>query len=236
MCDLRRIGRTGPAVPGPAGRGARCRRSERLRAARSGVPRGGLPTMTLLKREEWHDITRRTTGTSATSMTHGVPEPMSGRGATDREPGTRGGRTTAAPTGSTWPPSGRRKPRPTREGRAAADEPVQRPGRGHQDQLQLHFGSLTQIEYLAVPAELTMARFGLTGGWRNMAVLGALDEIGNTPFFAHDWSAGLHYVWATRGVHTTSRRRARPCCASRRSARTGPWSVPRHREVLDLGE
>ncbi len=51
-----------------------------------------------------------------------------------------------------------------------------------------------------------MARFGLAGAWRNMAVLGALDEIRHCQlslFFAHEFiSKDPQYDWALKAFHT----------------------------------
>ena len=51
-----------------------------------------------------------------------------------------------------------------------------------------------------------MARFGLTGGWRNMATFGALDELRHTQislYFAHEFVAkDPQYDWAQKAFHT----------------------------------
>src|SRR5260370_5739133 len=51
---------------------------------------------------------------------------------------------------------------------------------GWKSNAKAHFGAVSLIEYLAVLAEQRMARFGLSPAWRNMAVVGALDEIPHT--------------------------------------------------------
>jgi toluene monooxygenase system protein A len=63
--------------------------------------------------------------------------------------------------------------------RDALDKPHLR-GRLDPSWLQLvkfHLGIFAVGEYIAVPAELRMARFGRDSAWRTMATLGALDEI-----------------------------------------------------------
>lgn len=71
---------------------------------------------------------------------------------------------------------------------------------------KLHFGFVSLAEYAAFLAEARMARFGLAGAWRNMAVLGALDEIRHCQlslFFAHEFvSKDPQYDWAQRAFHT----------------------------------
>jgi toluene monooxygenase system protein A len=71
---------------------------------------------------------------------------------------------------------------------------------------KLHFGAVSLAEYMAFVAEARMARFGLAGAWRNMAVLGALDEIRHCQlslFFAHEFvSKDPQYDWALKAFHT----------------------------------
>jgi toluene monooxygenase system protein A len=70
----------------------------------------------------------------------------------------------------------------------------------------MHFGAVSLVEYLAVFAELRMARFGLSPRWRNIAVYGALDEIRHTQMdlaFAHEFvSRDPQYDWAQKAYHT----------------------------------
>ena len=49
---------------------------------------------------------------------------------------------------------------------------------GWKSSAKLHYGATALAEYAAALAELRMARFGLSPRWRNMAVLGCLDEEG----------------------------------------------------------
>jgi len=71
---------------------------------------------------------------------------------------------------------------------------------------KVHYGAVSMIEALAVLAELKMARFGLAGGWRNMAIMGALDEMRHTQlslYFAHEFVAkDPQYDWAQKAYHT----------------------------------
>lgn len=43
--------------------------------------------------------------------------------------------------------------------------------------VKMHLGGIALVEYAAVYGESRMARFGLSPAWRNMAVMGTLDEI-----------------------------------------------------------
>jgi toluene monooxygenase system protein A len=69
-----------------------------------------------------------------------------------------------------------------------------------------HYGGVSLVEYLAVLAELRMARFGLATSWRQMSVYGALDEIRHTQIdlmFAHEFiSKDPQYDWALKALHT----------------------------------
>jgi toluene monooxygenase system protein A len=73
---------------------------------------------------------------------------------------------------------------------------------------KLHFGGVSLAEYTAFLAEARMARFGLSGAWRNMAVLGALDEIRHCQLslsFAHELvSKDPDYDWAHKALRTNS--------------------------------
>ena len=77
---------------------------------------------------------------------------------------------------------------------------------GWKSTAKAHFGAVSLIEYLAVLAELRMARFGLSPRWRNIAVYGALDEIRHTQMdlaFAHEFvSRDPQYDWAQKAYHT----------------------------------
>jgi toluene monooxygenase system protein A len=69
-----------------------------------------------------------------------------------------------------------------------------------------HFGAVALVEYMGMIGELRMARFGLSPAWRNMATLGALDEMRHTQLqlavahqlLAHD----PQFDWAQRAYHT----------------------------------
>ena len=71
---------------------------------------------------------------------------------------------------------------------------------------KLHYGAVSLIEYLAVLAELRMARFGLSPAWRQMALFGSLDEIRHAQLdllFAHEFiDRDRQYDWALKAYHT----------------------------------
>ncbi|HSY25283.1 MAG TPA: toluene monooxygenase [Polyangiaceae bacterium] len=77
---------------------------------------------------------------------------------------------------------------------------------GWKSSAKLHYGATALAEYAAALAELRMARFGLSPRWRNMAVLGCLDEIRHTQmalYFAHEFVAkDAQFDWAQRAYHT----------------------------------
>jgi toluene monooxygenase system protein A len=79
---------------------------------------------------------------------------------------------------------------------------------GWKSSAKLHYGSTALAEYLGALAELRMARFGLAPRWRNMAVLGALDEIRHTQialFFAHEFVAkDAQFDWAQKAFHSNN--------------------------------
>ena len=78
---------------------------------------------------------------------------------------------------------------------------------GWQSILRLHFGAVCLPEYTAMVGEAKMARFGKASGWRNMAVLGCLDEIRHTQmqlFFAHEYSQKhRQFDFAHKMMHTS---------------------------------
>ena len=77
---------------------------------------------------------------------------------------------------------------------------------GWKSATKMHFGGIALSEYAAVLAELKMARFGLNGGWRNMAVFGQLDELRHatiTTFFGHEFIAkDPQYDWTQKAFQT----------------------------------
>lgn len=166
--------------------------------------------MTLLKREEWHDITRETDWTFTYVDEDAVyPEWLSGKGKVPREEWHR------------WKEDYRTSydeyvatQRDKEEAAYAVKAAIQRSStfdsleEGWKACAKTHHGATALIEYLAVPVELKMARFGLTGGWRNMAVFGALDEMRHAQlslFFAHEFLAkDPQYDWAQKAYHTNN--------------------------------
>ena len=77
---------------------------------------------------------------------------------------------------------------------------------GWKSAAKMHFGGIALIEFIAVPAELKMARFGLAPSWRNTAVYGALDEIRHTQlnmWFAHELvEKDPQFDWTQKAYHT----------------------------------
>ncbi|MCK2239043.1 MULTISPECIES: toluene monooxygenase [unclassified Crossiella] len=77
---------------------------------------------------------------------------------------------------------------------------------GWKSATKMHFGGVSSLEYLAALGELRMARFGLSGSWRNMAVFGVLDEIRHTQItlaLAHTFiHLDPQYDWAQKAYHT----------------------------------
>jgi toluene monooxygenase system protein A len=164
--------------------------------------------MTLLKREEWHDITRRTDWDfSYVDDPTVFPEWMSGLGDTDRERWHQW-REDYRSTYGEYVATQREKDGAAYSVKAALSRSDVFDGlsEGWKTNAKAHFGGLALIEYLAVTSELRMARFGLTGGWRNMAVFGAMDEMRHTQinlFFAHELvPKDIHFDWAQKAYHT----------------------------------
>lgn len=77
---------------------------------------------------------------------------------------------------------------------------------GWRSNAKFHYGATALAEYVAALGELRMARFGLAPRWRNMAVLGALDEIRHTQMalsFAHEFVAkDPQFDWAHKAYHS----------------------------------
>jgi len=166
--------------------------------------------MTLLKREEWHDITRMTDWNFTFVDDATVfPEWMSGRGGTERER-WQAWREDYRCSYAEYVATQREKETAAYSVKAALQRSNMFDGlhEGAKTNSKLHFSSLSLIEYLAVSSELTMARFGLTGGWRNMAVLGALDEMRHTQlnlFFSHELvGRDVHYDWSQKAYFTNN--------------------------------
>jgi toluene monooxygenase system protein A len=74
--------------------------------------------------------------------------------------------------------------------------------------VKAHFGAVNLAESAGQLGELRMARFGLAAPWRNMAVLGALDEIRHAQLMlalAHDFVAhDPQFDWAQKAYHTNN--------------------------------
>jgi len=77
---------------------------------------------------------------------------------------------------------------------------------GWRSNAKFHYGATALAEYMGALGELRMARFGLAPRWRNMAVLGALDEIRHTQialYFAHEFVAkDPQFDWAQKAFHS----------------------------------
>lgn len=166
--------------------------------------------MATLKREEWHDITRLTDWTFTYVDDDAVfPDWMSGRDGTDRE------------KWHTWKEDYRNSYTEyvaTQRDKDAAAYSVKAALQrsdifdglkgGWITNSKLHFSGVGLIEYVAVLSELKMARFGLTGGWRNMAVFGGLDEMRHAQlnlFFSHELVAkDIQFDWCQKAYHTNN--------------------------------
>ena len=72
--------------------------------------------------------------------------------------------------------------------------------------VKMHLGGIALVEYAAVYGESRMARFGLSPAWRNMAVMGTLDEIRHGQLslsFAHELvERDPQFDWAHKALHT----------------------------------
>ena len=164
--------------------------------------------MALLKREDWQDLLREVEWSLAYADNDAVfPEWLSGTGKVPREAwkvweeGFKVSYTEYVAT--------------QREKESAAwgvKSALQRSkvfdslDEGWKSNAKIHYGAVSLIEALATLSELKMARFGLAGAWRNMAVLGALDEIRHTQLslaFAHEFvGKDPQYDWALKAFHT----------------------------------
>jgi toluene monooxygenase system protein A len=164
--------------------------------------------MALMKREEWEDLVRDVDWTLSYADDDAVfPEWQSGTGKIPRE------------AWSAWEESYKISypeyvsVQAEKEAAAfAVKAALQRStifsslDEGWKSCAKVHFGGVSLAEYTAFMAEARMARFGLAGPWRNMAVLGALDEIRHCQlslFFAHEFvSKDPQYDWALKAFHT----------------------------------
>lgn len=81
-------------------------------------------------------------------------------------------------------------------------------GEGWKSATKMHYGAVALGEYAAVLAELKMARFGLSGAWRNMAVFGQLDEIRHaaiSTYFGHEFvPKDPQYDWTQKLYNTNN--------------------------------
>jgi toluene monooxygenase system protein A len=77
---------------------------------------------------------------------------------------------------------------------------------GWKSNAKLHYGATALAEMMASIAELRMARFAPSARWRNVAVLGSLDEIRHTQlalFFAHEFvGKDPQFDWAHKAYHS----------------------------------
>lgn len=164
--------------------------------------------MTLLKRDDWQDLLREVDWTLTYADDEAIfPEWLSGTGKVPRgawatwEEGFKVSYSEYVATqrekeGAAW-------------GVKAAlqrSKVFDNLDEGWKSNAKIHFGAVSLIEALASYSELKMARFGLAGAWRNMAVLGTLDEIRHTQLslaFAHEFVAkDPQYDWALKAFHT----------------------------------
>ena len=166
--------------------------------------------MTYLKREEWHDITRLTDW-EFTYVDHQAvfPDWIAGGQGTDPE-AWQVWREDYRNSYGEYVGTQREKDQAAYSVKAALQrsEVYDNLTEGWKTNAKIHFGVYTHAEYVAVTAELRMARFGLTGGWRNMATFGALDEMRHAQinlWFAHEFvSKDVHYDWTVKSYHTNN--------------------------------
>jgi toluene monooxygenase system protein A len=164
--------------------------------------------MALMKREEWQDLVGDVDWTLSYVDDEAVfPEWLSGTGKVPREAWSRWDepyKTTYAEYVATQSEK--------EAGAYAVKAALQRSkafeslDEGWKSNAKFHYGATALAEYIAAIAELRMARFGLAPRWRNMAVLGALDEIRHAQmalYFAHEFVArDGQFDWAHKAFHS----------------------------------
>lgn len=164
--------------------------------------------MALLKREDWFDLTRDVDW-EFTHVDHEAvyPEWMSGSGKVPIEAWAKW----KEPYVTSYPEyvaTQAEKDAGTYSVKAAIERSslFEQLDEGWKSAAKIHFGGVALIEFIAVPAELKMARFGLAPSWRNTAVYGALDEIRHTQlnlWFAHELvSKDPQFDWTQKAYHT----------------------------------
>jgi toluene monooxygenase system protein A len=164
--------------------------------------------MPRMKREEWYDIARDVDWTRSYVDEEAVfPEWLSGTGKVPREAWARWDE----PYKCAYPEyvATQREKEASVYGVKSA---LQRSDvwdhldEGWKSVAKAHFGAISLVEYLALLAELRMARFGLSPRWRNMSVLGALDEMRHNQMdlaLAHELlGRDPQYDWAQKAFHT----------------------------------
>lgn len=147
--------------------------------------------MTLLKREEWEGFVRDVDWTLSYVDDEAVyPDWLTGTGKVPREAWAKWeeGYKVSYPE---YVYTQREKESATYAVKAALQRTTtfDHLDEGWKSSTKMHFGGVAQVEYTAMLAELKMARFGLNGAWRNMAVYGQLDELRHqnlTTFFGHE--------------------------------------------------
>jgi toluene monooxygenase system protein A len=166
--------------------------------------------VTTLKREEWHDITRLTDWTFDYVDDEAVfPDWMSGRDGIPRDV-WHNWKEDYRNSYSEYVATQRDKDAAAYSVKAALQrsEIFNSLSPGWVTNSKAHSSATSLIEYVAVLSELKMARFGLTGGWRNMAIFGSLDEMRHAQinlFFCHEFvPKDIQFDWAHKAYHTNN--------------------------------
>jgi toluene monooxygenase system protein A len=166
--------------------------------------------VTLLKREEWHDITRLTDWSfDYVDDDQVFPDWMSGRDGTSRERWHKW-KEDYRNSYAEYVGTQREKDQAAYGVKAALQRSsiFDELSPGWVTNSKAHSSATSLIEYLAVTSELKMGRFGLTGGWRNMAVFGAMDEMRHAQinlFFCHEFvQKDIQFDWAHKAYHTNN--------------------------------
>lgn len=164
--------------------------------------------MTLMKREEWQGLVRDVDWTFKYADDQAIfPEWLSGTGKVPRS-AWQSWEESYKVTYPEYVATQREKETAAFAVKAALQRSAlfDKLDEGWKSNAKIHFGAVSLIEYLAVLAESRMARFGLAGGWRNMAVMGALDEMRHTQLslsFAHELlGKDPQFDWAVKAYHT----------------------------------
>ncbi len=164
--------------------------------------------MTLLKREDWYDLTRATNWTPKyVSEDELFPEEMSGARGIPMEKWE----TYDEPYKVTYPEyvsTQREKDAGAYSVKAALERSrfLDNADPGWISTMQAHYGAIALAEYAASTAEARMCRFSKAPGNRNMATFGMLDEVRHGQaqlYFPHSYTRrNRQWDWAHKALHT----------------------------------